>query len=407
MLTAAARRTNASPERIAPGADRDDFSIVLGGPLFQLLRRAHLTDDALELLRRRIVSAVAILWLPLLVLAFVDGTVAGGVAVPFLYDVQMHARFLVAVPLLVVAELVVHARLRPVAHEFVVRGLVAGDTLRRFEDALRSALRLRNSIVAEVAMLAIVYGVGVPFIWREITALDVPTWYAFGSHATGLTHAGIWYAYVSVPLFQFLLMRWYFRMLVWASFLWRVSRIPLKVSAMHADRMGGLGFLANTVYAFVPLLMAHGALLSGTIANRIFFDGGKLVDSKAELAVVVGFLLVLVFVPLTVFAPQVSAAKRAAQKGYGRLAQRYVCDFEKTWLPGDMPAKASPLGTGDIQSLADLANSFETVRSTRVVPITKHAFIALAVATLVPVAPLLLTVVPAEELAKHLLKLLL
>jgi len=407
MLNPAARDVRVSGDLLATLEDASRFSIVLGGPLFQLLRRAHLTGDALELLRRRVIAAIAILWLPLVVLALVDGDATGGVALPFVYDVQAHVRFLVAVPLLVVAELVVHARLRIVASEFLVRDLVPIDSLKRFDDAVLSALRLRNSITAEVAMLVFVYAVGAPFVWREIAGLDVPTWYASGGDASHLTLAGFWYAYVSVPLFQFLLLRWYFRLVIWAWFLWRVSRIPLNVSAMHADRMGGLGFLANTAYAFVPLLMAHGALVSGTIANRIFYAGATLADSRFEIAIVVGFLLLLVFGPLTVFAPQVAAAKRLAAKSYGRLAQRYVSDFETTWLPDERPAKESPLGTGDIQSLADLGNSFETVRSTRVVPITRQALIALGVATLVPIAPLLLTVIPAEELAKQLLKLLL
>ena len=35
--------------------DAADFSLVLGGPLFQLFRRAHLTGDGLQLLHRRIV----------------------------------------------------------------------------------------------------------------------------------------------------------------------------------------------------------------------------------------------------------------------------------------------------------------------------------------------------------------
>ena len=32
-----------------------DFSLVLGGPLFQLLRRSHLSGNALELVRRRVI----------------------------------------------------------------------------------------------------------------------------------------------------------------------------------------------------------------------------------------------------------------------------------------------------------------------------------------------------------------
>jgi hypothetical protein len=35
--------------------DVENFSLVLGGPLFQLLRRIHLSDNALHLAKRRIV----------------------------------------------------------------------------------------------------------------------------------------------------------------------------------------------------------------------------------------------------------------------------------------------------------------------------------------------------------------
>ena len=388
-------------------ADPADFSIVLGGPLFQLLRRAHVSGNALELVRRRMVVIAAFAWLPLLVLALIGGRAFGNaVAVPFLKDIEVHARFLVALPLLIVAELVVHTRMRTIASEFVVRRLVTPETTERFRDAVRAAVRLRNSVVAEVTMVLIVYALGIPVLWRQVAALDVPTWYVDPTPGrVGLTAAGIWLVFISVPLLQFLLLRWYFRLIVWLRFLWQVARIPLEVSAMHADRMAGFGFLAGTAFAFVPLAMAHGALLAGVIANRIFYLGAALTDSKIEVALVVGFLMLLVFGPLTVFAHQASVAKRTALRVYGRLAQRYVSDFERTWLPKGLPAEASPLGSGDIQSLADLSNSLETVRSTRLVPITRQAVMTLVVATLVPIAPLLLTVIPAEELARRLLKL--
>jgi hypothetical protein len=245
-------------------------------------------------------------------------------------------------------------------------------------------------------------------LWREAAALRVTTWYADpGDTGARLTLAGLWYAYVSVPLFQFLLLRWYFRLVVWMRFLWGVSRIRLNVSPLHADGMAGLSFLSRTVFAFVPLAMAHGALLAGTIANRVFYSGETLGDAKYEIAIVVAFLFVLVFVPLTVFAPQVAQAKRAATLTVGRLAQRYARDFESTWLPNGMPAAASPLGSSDIQSLADLGGSFERMRGTRAVPITRDAIVALGIATLIPVAPLLLTVVPAEQIMKRLFSMLL
>ena len=95
--------------RMLPSQLEGDFSIVIGGPLFQALRRTHLTGDALELTRRRVVVVAMIVWVPLLVLLAVDGRAWGSaVGVPLLYDIDAHARFLVALPLLIVAELVVH-----------------------------------------------------------------------------------------------------------------------------------------------------------------------------------------------------------------------------------------------------------------------------------------------------------
>jgi hypothetical protein len=350
---------------------------------------------------------VTFAWVPLLILTIAAGDALGTtVAVPFLKDFETHIRFLVALPLLVVAELVVHLRMRPIAGEFVVRGLVQPEVEERFRACLASAIRLRNSVLAELLMIAVVYIFGVPVIWRELTALDESSWYV---HATTqgpqLTLAGLWYAYVGLPLFQFLLLRWYFRLLIWTRFLWQVSRIPLAVTAMHADRMGGLGFLAGIAFAFIPLAMAHGALLAGTIANRIFYLHETLADSAVTIGVVLVFLLLLVLGPLTVFAPQVANAQRTESRVYGRLAQRYAREFQSRWLPGGLPDGESPLGSADIQSLADLGNAYETIKGTRPLPITKQSVVSLVVATLIPIAPLLLTVVPAKELAKHLLKL--
>jgi len=388
-------------------ADPHRFTIVLGGPLYQLLRRAHVSGDALELARRRVVVIALLAWLPLLVLAILGGEAFSGPAIPFVKDVEAHVRFLVALPLLVAAEVLVHWRIRPVAEEFLARRLVPEASLQRFRAILLSAFRWRNSVVAELAMLAFIYGIGIPLVWRHFTTLDVATWYAKpfadGPH---FTLAGYWYAYVSVPLFQFLLLRWYYRIAIWIRFLWQVSRIRLDISAMHADQAGGLGFLATTVFAFLPLIVAHGALLSGNLANRIFYAGGHLADSYAEIGLLVAFMLVLVLGPLTVFAPQVNEALRRVSFDYGRLAQRYVRDFEGKWIrPGGL-ADESPLGTGDIQSLADMGNSLSAAKATNVVPITRQAVVQVVVATLLPIAPLLLTVIPAKELAGRLLKLL-
>jgi hypothetical protein len=366
-----------------------------------------LSDDALDHARARAIFIPLFTWLPLLILSALGGRAWGGaVRVPFLADIEVHARFLVALPLLIVAELVVHQRMRRIVRQFLERRLIPATSRARFDAALPSAMRLRNSVVAEALLIALVYVVGVLYIWPNYVALQLPTWYstAAGGGGKQLSPAGWWLVYLSLPLFQFILFRWYFRLFVWMRFLWQVARCELSLVPTHPDRAGGLGFLSITVFAFGPLLAAHGALLAGLIANQIFFHGAKLPDFSIEMAVVVVFLLLVVLGPLLPFVPHLSRARRVGLREYGTLAQRYVQDFDAKWLRGGARADEPLVGSADIQSLADLSNSFEVIRSMNLVPFTRNTVVYLAVITLLPVSPLVLTMVSLEDLLGQLVK---
>ena len=79
-----------------------------------------------------------------------------------------------------------------------------------------------------------------------------------------------------------------------------------------------------------------------------------------------------------------------------------IRDFDRKWLRGAKPRDEVLIGSADIQSLADLANSFEVVRSMRLVLVNKDAILQLGVALLLPILPLFLTVMPLKELLKRL-----
>jgi hypothetical protein len=181
-----------------------------------------------------------------------------------------------------------------------------------------------------------------------------------------------------------------------------VSRIELSLIPTHPDRVGGLGFLSNTVYAFVPLAAAHGVMVSALIANRIFHTGASLLDFKAEVLLLLVFVLSLVFAPLLVFAPWLAETKRRGLREYGTLAQRYTREFDAKWLRGGASDDEPLVGSGDIQSLADLANGFDVVRTLRIVPATRDAVVQLAAATLLPILPLTLTLMSWEDLLRKL-----
>ena len=122
-----------------PVEETHDFSLVLGGPLFQLLRRAHLEGDHLELLRSRLLVITLIAWLPLLLLTTFGSRTGSVDWLSFFRDVELHVRFLVALPILVSSELIVHSRIRPVVRRFIERRFDAGPILLSRRDAARPA----------------------------------------------------------------------------------------------------------------------------------------------------------------------------------------------------------------------------------------------------------------------------
>ena len=155
------------------------------------------------------------------------------------------------------------------------------------------------------------------------------------------------------------------------------------------------------------MILAQSVFLAVFIAARIFFQGATLPRFQYEIVAFLVLQLVLVLGPLCVFAPALLALKRRAQREYGALASRYTQEFHEKWIGGGAPAGEPLVGSGDIQSLADLANSYDVVRGMRAVPFGRDVIVQLAVAALIPFAPLLLTVVPAEQILKSLLGMLL
>jgi len=380
-----------------------DFSLVLGGPLFQMLRKAHLEGDHLEHLRRRMIVITLFAWLPLLLLASI-GSLAGNVArLSFLHDVEVQVRLLIALPILIAAELVVHLRLRPVVRGFIRRQIVPPKSLPRFDIALDSAKRVRDSIPVECGLLLFVYVVGL-WVWHTRVEINTATWYAMPGGRWHLTPAGFWYVFVSIPLVQFILLRWYLRLFIWFRFLWQVSRIELHLVPTHPDRSAGLAFLGKSAYAFSPILFAQGVMLAGVVASRVLYNGEKLVSFKLQAGGFVVFFVFAILGPLLMFTPQMARAKRKGLADYGLLAQRYVDSFEQKWIVDNPGPFEELLGTGDIQSLADLGNSYAMVRDMRSVPFGLEDITRLATATAAPLVPLLLTIFSFEELILRIIK---
>lgn len=373
-----------------------------GGPGAALMRRLGLTPLG-EGSRRAAVVLAVVAWLPLLVLSTIEGLAVSGSAIPFLYDIAAHVRFLLAVPVLVLAEIPIGARLRTVAAHFVVARLVRPEDEPRFVEMIRDAVRFRDSRVAEIVVLAAAYVATYTLVTKGSLQAG-STWYT--PYHARLSPVGYWYAFVSVPIFHFLLYRWIYRMVVWTRFLRRVSTLDLQLTPTHPDGAGGLGFLGKGCIPFGSILFATSAVVSSAIASRVLFAGARLESFQVSYAALFVLSVAIFAGPLLVFVPTLMKLKYDGGLQYGAFASRYTQLFRRKWVDAGGATDESLLGSGDIQSLADLGNSYELVKKTRVVPIQLADFVAMAIPGVIPAIPLAATVMPVSEIVKEMFHLL-
>jgi hypothetical protein len=328
-----------------------------------------------------------------------SGGIGSAAQISFFHDIEVQVRFLVALPILIGAELLVHLRIRPLVRRFVEWRLVLPEDRDRLQKAIDSAVRVRDSPYVELALLAAVYTVGL-WVWNSRADLG-SNWYVSGGRWR-LTPAGDWYVFFCIPMFQFILLRWYMRLFIWFRFLWQVNRLDLNLVPTHPDRCGGLSFLGKSAYAYSPILFAQGAILAGLVANRVLYRGEALLSFKLQIAGFIVFFVIFVLAPLLMFTPRMARVRRKGLADYGLFAQRYVEGFDQKWIHGAHSEEL--LGTGDIQSLADLGNSYQIVREMNVVPFSWQDVSRLAIAAALPLTPLLLTIFSFEELVTRVLK---
>lgn len=331
----------------------ENFSLVAGGPMFRLLCLLRASGPSLEHLPRRMLGSALIAWLPLLVLAALAGDAFGDdTALPLLRDWETGLRFLIALPLLFWADVANHRQLGEVVAQFSAQEMIPQAQLERFDAALRSAARLRDSTLAELLLIALVFGLGIHAAWHKYAGVAVATWYATPA-ATGstLSLAGLWLLGVSLPLLHFMLLRWYYRLWIWGRLLLQISKIDLALIPTHPDQTGGLGFMSLSVNCFVPGALVHGVLLAGWAGDRIFNLGATLMDFKIEVALSVVFVEALIIGPLLIFVPMLGKTKRLGRWEYGVLAERYVGLFDHKWLRGGTSTDEPLLGSADISRL--------------------------------------------------------
>jgi hypothetical protein len=383
-------------------ANPDEFNLVGRGPTNRLAQSLGLNLPGRPRRFQKVLLLILVTWVPLLVLSLAAGHAFGyRVTVALLRDPVILTRYLFVVPLLALAEIAVERSLGVQVRYFLESGIVPAQEMTGFEAAKARTLRLRESALAEgtILVLALVISIAARVVVRLGGAES--TWERAG---TEITLAGWWYILVSLPILISLLLRWLWVFLLWSSFLFRVSRLNLQLTPTHPDGAGGLGFLGWGQASFAIVLMAISAVLSGSFAYEIVHRGSSLNILKYHVIVFVILAIVILHAPLFVFAGRLARCRFRGLLDFGALTGEHDRAFEEKWVKAHVTSRAKLLGSTDAASVAEMAAIFDHVERMQLVPFDRKALLVMVAAALIPMIPLLGTVIGLTDILSMLAK---
>jgi hypothetical protein len=381
-----------------------EFNLVRNGAIDRVTRRLGLNVKTPRQRFLKVVGLFLVTWAPLGILSLISGySVGDSVKLTFLHDPEVHARFLITLPLLELAEVVVAASLALQVRHLRAMGVIPERERPKFDAACEGALALRGSVWAEVVILILAYLLAVVIrVFMGITEGD-SSWELIGSH---FTLAGWWHILVSTPILYFFLFRWLWIFMIWALLLFRVSRFDLELTPTHPDRAGGLGFLGWSLASFATVLTAISTVFSAAFAQEILHKGESLDSLKYHAAAFVITALLILHLPLVAFSGRLSRSRFYGLLEFGAFVWRYDREFEAKWLENS-PESTQPelLGMPDVQSMADLATCYDHIEHMRMFPFDAKAFLVLLVAAVLPMLPLVGTEISPREIFGKLVEL--
>jgi len=384
-------------------ADDNGVSLVRDDASYRFQRFIGLIPkNGLGIGRRAILLAL-ITWLPMAVWAWSRHRfLSAEVGEPLLQHFGMHVRFLLALPLMIVAEAAVQMIMPRVIPYFLTSGVLPATEEDRFRGVLNGILTLRNKSLPWVFILGavIALAVGSPALARvhELEWAHEP-----GSARMGF--GGLWFLYFARPLFIAVLLGWAWRLTLFGLLLRRISRLELSLVPSHPDGNGGLGFLELLPAMFAPLIFALSAMMASYWSHQIVYHGETLTGLRIPMAAFAVVVAIIFLGPFFVFSGPLRRAKRAAELQYGALVGQQGRLVRQKWIERKgITDEAGLLSAPELGPVADHIAMYQMVEKMRSMPIGKRALISVLMPVAIPILVVVSLQIPIKDILLGLLK---
>ncbi len=385
-------------------AETFGISLVRGDILYRLQRRIGLIPPDGPGIGRRALFWTLFAWLPIALWAWYTGRALPPAAPePLLAHFGIHVRFLVAVPLFILAEGMAHGLTMQLLPYFVQSGVVPEKEVPRFRDVIAKIVKLRDTTVPWVAILA--------FVVAALTVTDVvrgpheAAWAIDGDGpARHMGFGALWFLYVGRPIYLMLLFGWVWRVILMILLFRGIAGLDLVIVPTHPDRAGGLGFLERIPKGFAPVALAAGAVLAAGWAHDVVYHGASAQSMQLPMVAFIVSALLVFLSPLLVFAGPLLKAKKQALLDYGALIGRHGKLVRERWIEGREVKEDAILNAPELGPVADTTSLYEAVKRMRIVPLGKASVVPILLAAAIPMIAVFAIQVPVKGILKMLAK---
>lgn len=369
-------------------ANYDGFSIVTGGLIYKLMTKVFKTTNPIKSRRQRAFFFALIAWLPLCILIlFSGGDSVLNNELDFFKNFETHIRFLFAVPFLIFIEKMVDSSF--IDYIKTSDDLIDIREQSRFDKLVTKIDNLSNLYFPEILILGVIY-FAVFMRWNDPSLFDSSKDYLYSLDGT-FSAAGIYFLFVSLPIFQLLLFRWFWRWIIWVYSLVKISKFTFYIDAMNIDRMAGLTYLNLVPSMFSIIFLALAAVLAAGIGFDIINNDITLKSYYLDILFFVVGVPIVLYAPLLIFIPLLHQTKSKAIHKMGTLVARHNQEYVKKWLGNSKGPDEPILGSADNSSLSDINGGYAPAISMNFIPINYNMIFLSCIILLVPFVPLVFT----------------
>ena len=371
-----------------------DFSLFEGDPLSRIFLYFGIKAKGFSHLASRVFCVLMLTCFPTMFFAWWEGF---GPSRPrplnFFGDVAAFGQAFLGYPLFVLAEWHIGEKTRAAAHHFRHGGVLLDDGVHKLDAIHLKIERMRRSWIPET--ICLILGAIFSALWLyEETHNSFDTWHAIGAPGVQTpTLAGWWVALIGIPIFNFWWLRWLWKFEIWCWYLYKVSRLRLRLVATHPDLTGGLGFLSEAQASFAVAIFAFGiGIVAPLVGYKLEVEHNDLM-SFAVGGPLLGFIIgapILFTLPLMMFTKQLYRAKKRTMESYQDRAAAVALRFEEKWLGENSEKENSELFPSELSGMNNLHSVFEKIEHMRVVPFDMRSFSQLTGSTVGSLLPLVI-----------------